>query len=95
MHVVFSRFVESDLEAIAAYIARDNPTRAVTFIRKIREEIRRIGRDPLLFRLRPEIAKGARLAITGRYVILFRIAGKAVRVERIVYGGRDLTALLK
>jgi plasmid stabilization system protein ParE len=95
MRIEFSRFVEGDLNAIAEYIAEDNPARAVTFIREIRDEIRRIGRNPLLCRLRPEIGEGARVAVTGRYVILFRIVGEAARVERVVYGGRDLPALLQ
>ena len=35
------------------------------------------------------------MAIMGRYVILFRIADELVRIERVVYGGRDLLALLQ
>jgi hypothetical protein len=35
------------------------------------------------------------MAIVGRYVILFRIFAEAVRIERVVYGGRDLLALLQ
>ncbi len=46
-------------------------------------------------RLRPEIGKGARMAIVGRYVILFRTMAKVVRIERVVYGGRDLLALFQ
>ncbi len=95
MRVEFSVFVEGDLVAIADYIARDNPTRAVEFIREIRNEIRRIGKNPLLYRLRPEIGEEARLAIVDRYVILFRIQGKVVRIERVVFGGRDLPLLLQ
>jgi toxin ParE1/3/4 len=95
MRVEFSRFVESDLSLIADFIAEDNPTRAVSFIREIREEIRRIGRNPLLYRLRPDVGKEARLAVSGGYVILFRIATDKVQIERVVYGGRDLPALLR
>ena len=95
MRVTVSRFVESDLEAIADYIAIDNPTRALTFVGEIREEIQRIGRNPHIYRLRPEIGKDARLAVAGHYVILFRITAKAIRIERVVYGGRDLPNLLQ
>ena len=38
MRVELSSFIESDLEAIADYIAQDNPMRAVSFIREIRED---------------------------------------------------------
>lgn len=71
MRVEFSRWVEGDLEAIGDYIAEDNPRRAVSFIGEIREKIDGIGRQPLLYQLRPEIGEGARLAAVGRYVILF------------------------
>jgi toxin ParE1/3/4 len=95
VRVEFSTFVEGDLVAIVDYIAEDNPIRVVEFLREIRDEIRRIGRNPLIYRLRPEIGEEARLAIVGRYVILFRIRGKVVRVERVVFGGRDLPLLLQ
>ena len=93
MRLERSPFVEGDLEAIGDYIAGDNPARAVSFIREIREEIRQVGRNPMHYRIRPEYGKDARMAVVGRYVILFRILGETVRIERIVYGGRDLPSL--
>ena len=44
------------------------------------------------YRLRPEIGEDVRMAIVGCYVILFRTMAEAVRIERVVYGGRDLLA---
>ncbi len=32
-----------------------------------------LGQSPLLYQLRPEIGEDARMAVVGRYVILFRI----------------------
>ena len=95
MLVELSSFIESDLEAIADYIAQDNPMRAVSFIREIREELRLVGQNPLLYQLRPEIGEGARLAVVGRYVILFHIVGEVVRIERVIFGGRDLPTLFQ
>jgi toxin ParE1/3/4 len=89
-----SRYIENDLEAIADFIAEENPARAVSFIREIRQKIRSISLQPLLYQLRPEIGESARLAVVGRYVILFRIVDEVVRIERIVYGGRDIPSLL-
>jgi len=82
MRVEFSRWVESDLETIGDFIAEDNPRRAVTFIREIRHKIERIGRQPLLYQLRPEIGESARLAVVGRYFILFRIVGEVGLLKR-------------
>jgi len=95
MRFELSDFVEADLNAIASYIACDNPTRAVSLIKEIRAEVRAIARNPLLYRPRPEIDEDVRMGIVGRYAILFRIADNRVRIERVVYGGRDLPALLR
>jgi toxin ParE1/3/4 len=95
MLVELSSFIESDLEAIADYIAQDNPMRAVSFIREIREELRLVVQNPLLYQLRPEIGEDARLAVVGRYVILFHIVGEVVRIERVIFGGRDLPILFQ
>jgi toxin ParE1/3/4 len=94
MHIQFSSHVERDLEEIGDWIAQGSPSRAVTFVQELRREIRRIGDNPRLFRLRPEIRPDLRLATFGRYLILFRIADNMVHVERVVYGGRDLMRLL-
>ena len=95
MRLELSPYIERDLDEIADWIAQDNSLRAVSFIQEIREELRRIGAGPLLYQLRPEIGEDARLAVVGRYVILFRIAGEVVRIERVVFGGRDLPGLME
>jgi len=95
MRVEYSIDVETDLDEIAAYIAADTPRRAVSFILEIRAEIDRIGREPLLYQLRPDIGEDARLAVVGRYVILFWIDGNVVSIERVVQGNRILPALFQ
>lgn len=90
MRLELSPFIESDLDDIADYIAQDNPRRAVTFIQDIRAKFYDIYHNPLLYQLRPDIGNEARLATVGGYAILFRVIGEVVRVERVVYGGRDL-----
>lgn len=87
----FSRYIEGDLGDIADYIAQDNPRRAVTFIRDIRAKLHDIRRNPLIYQFRPDIGEEARMANIGNYVILFRVLGEVVRIERIVYGGRELS----
>lgn len=86
MRVELSPFVESDLEAVADYIAQDSPARAVDFVRQIREKVTAIGNNPLIDQLRPKIGEDARMAMVGRYVVLFRVAAQTVRIERVAYG---------
>ena len=93
MRLELSAFVESDLDEIAAFIADDNPGRAVTFIQDIRAKFHVIQHTPLIYQLRPDIGKGARIASVGHYAILFRVMAAVVRIERVIYGGRDLPQL--
>lgn len=93
MRLELSRFVESDLDDIADYIAQDNPRRAITFIQEIQAKFHEIRHNPLLYQLRPEIGEGARMTTLGNYVILFRVTGASVRIERVLYGGRDLPGI--
>jgi toxin ParE1/3/4 len=90
--------VEEDLDLIAEWIAQDNPERSASFLRELRNAFGRIGRNPLLYRPRPEIGRDTRIAVVHSYLILFRIrrqsAGEFVQIERVVHGGRDLPGLL-
>jgi toxin ParE1/3/4 len=94
MRLELSPFIEGDLDAIAGYIAQDNPRRAVTFIEDIRAKFSDIQRSPLIYRLRPDIGEHARMATLGNYAILFRVSDGVVRVERVIHGGRDLPSAL-
>ena len=95
MRIEVSSLVEGDLDEIADYIAQDNPRWALSFLREIREQILALGRRPLRFRVRTELEEDARVALVGRYGILFRIRHDAVRVERVVYVAHDLLALFQ
>jgi len=95
MRIELSRYISQDLEAIADYIAQDSPEQALKLIRRIRLKLRQIGKNPQLYQLRPDIGEAARTAVVGRYVILFRIVGDIVRIERVVFGARDLPPLIQ
>ncbi len=90
MRLELSPFIESDLDDIADYIAQNNPGRAVTFIQDIRTTFHDTHHNPLRYQLRPDIGSEARMATVNSYAILFRVTGEVVRIERVVYGGRDL-----
>jgi len=94
MQLRLSLFVPGDLEEIADFIAQDSPRHAVRVLRALRAKMKEIAKHPLAYRLRPEIGLEARLATVGNYVILFRILGNAVRIERVVHGGRELASIL-
>jgi toxin ParE1/3/4 len=64
MQCVFSPLAEFDLEEIGDYIARDNPARAVSFIRDIREKCIKITAMPEAAPLRHELGEGIRCKVT-------------------------------
>jgi plasmid stabilization system protein ParE len=94
MRLRLSPFVSADLEEIADYIAQDSPRQAVKMLRLLRARMKEIAKQPEIYRLRPELGAEARLVTLGNYVILFRIRQNAVRIERVVHGGRDLLPIL-
>lgn len=90
MRLRLSPLVPGDLEEIAEFIAQDSPRQAARMLRLLRARMKEIAKQPLLYRLRPELAADARLAIVGAYVILFRVRNDVIRIERVTHGSREL-----
>jgi toxin ParE1/3/4 len=84
----------ADLEAIADFIARDKPARAVSLIDELMAVCTRIGEQPQAFRRRDDLAKGLRQAVHGRYLVLFTVDQKGVVIERVIHGARRLEDLI-
>jgi toxin ParE1/3/4 len=93
MRLAFTPKAEQDLEAIADYIAGDNPGRALSFVRELRAQCQRITHNPPGYRLRPELGDGIRSCPHGHYVIFFECDPDAVLIVRILHGARDLPAV--
>jgi toxin ParE1/3/4 len=93
MQCVFSPLAEHDLEEIGDYIARDNPSRAVSFIREIREQCAKITAMPLAAPVRHELGEGIRMVPFGHYLIFCTVDAESIRIERILYGARNIPAL--
>ena len=89
MRVLLSQFVKTD------HIALDNPARATSFVQELKAVVLGLGQFPYIYRLRPDIGSDARVAVHGQYVVLFRIDGDSVLVERVVQGNRNLSSLPK
>jgi len=90
MRLTIAPVVERDLADIGDYIARDSPIRATSFLRELRKEFDRIAQHPFVYEGRPDIAPGIRVAVFGRYLILFRIGSNSVSIRRVLHGARDL-----
>ncbi len=94
--LLLSPLAAADLEDIADYIARDNPERAATFVEGLAATCRAVAATPDIYPPRPDLAPGLRMAVHGRYLVLFReLPGEnAVRVERVLHGARNLPRLI-
>ena len=93
MDAVFSPAAEQDLETIGDYIAQDNPIRAVTFIREIREHCRSVAAFPNAAPLWPELGDNIRMVTHGPYLIFYTSLDTGIRIERILHGARDIQNL--
>lgn len=90
MRIIITPLAEHDLESIGDYIARDNPARAITFVRELRAQCERIASNPLGYRQRQELGDSIRSCAHGNYVIFFEIEADDLLVVRILHGARDL-----
>ncbi len=95
MKVRFAAQADSDLAAIQAYIARENPARALSFVRELAEEAVKIRDAPLAY---PAFVTSAGLVLRRKlhagYVVVYRASENSVDVLRIFHGARDFTRLL-
>ncbi len=95
MRVVLSAQATADLREIGLFIARDNRTRARSFVRELQAKAREIGEMPRAFPLVPRYERhGIRRRPYGRYLIFYRIEGDRVVVVHILHGARDYESLL-
>jgi toxin ParE1/3/4 len=90
MRFRFSGRAEADLETIADYIARDNPARALSFVRQLRDHCRNLLTFPRASPLRPQLGDGVRLSVFGNYVVLYVVRDELLEIRRVVHGARDL-----
>ncbi|MBW6496117.1 MAG: type II toxin-antitoxin system RelE/ParE family toxin [Burkholderiaceae bacterium] len=94
MRLTLTPLAEQDLEAIGDYIAADNPTRTVSFIRELRAQCQRIAANPPGYRLRPELGDDIRSCAHGNYVIFFVATPEEITIIRVLHGARDIPAIL-
>jgi toxin ParE1/3/4 len=86
---------QRDIDQIGEVIARDNPVRALSFVRELRARIRDAARNPLLYRERTELRDGLRAIRHGNYMIYFVFDGDLVDILRVWHGARDENELFK
>lgn len=84
---------EEDLIEIWIYIAQDSPLAADRVLNDIEERFEGLADNPLMGRLRPDIAAELRYFTVGKYLILYRAVPDGVQIVRVIHGARDLPHL--
>lgn len=87
MEIVWTRKALDNLDAIAAYIARDNPQRASSFVGEIKDKTELLAHFPAIGR--PGRVPGTReLVVHENYVLPYRIKGGVVQIIRVHHVAR-------
>lgn len=95
MIVLLTAEAEFDLEAIGDFIARDNPTRALSFLRELREKCLGLAEMPERFPMVPRYeATGIRRRVHGDYLIFYRVEPDRVIILHILHGAQNYTSIL-
>ena len=84
----FTPQAEIDLEEIGDYIALDNPRRAVSFIREMRQHCEKIAEGPHHYVARPDLGDTIRICAHGNYLIVFEPFDDGTLILRVLHGAR-------
>ena len=90
---------QEDFSEIKAYIAEDleNPQAALSTVTKITKTIRMLQEHALIGAPLSAIAdvnSDYRYLTSGSYMIFYRVAGKDIFIDRVLYGRRDYLHIL-
>ena len=88
-----------DLAGIKSYIAKnlENPSAAISTVRNITKDIRRLREHSLIGASLSSIAdveSDYRFLVTGSYLTFYRVLDNDVYVDRVLYGRRDYLRIL-
>lgn len=95
MRVRFSTVAKSDLREIAHFIRMDNPPRALSFARELRDRCLGLAAAPLRYAIiSGPPGHGMRRAVHGAYNIFYVAEPDVVHIVRILHSARDHRRLL-
>ncbi len=84
-----------DLDGILEYIAHDNPTAAIAFVKQLKEKCHALAQFPLLGAPRDSLAEGLRVFSVNNYAIYYRPEGDSIHIERVLHGARNVDSLFE
>jgi toxin ParE1/3/4 len=88
-----TREAKSDVRAIWAYVARDNPPAADRLLDVLYGKFALLAQQSLLGEARGELGPGIRGFVVGNYLVVYRLLLDGIEVVRVVHSARDIGTL--
>jgi toxin ParE1/3/4 len=88
---------QEDILAILEFIARDSPSRAISFVNRLDDRIGRLTNNPLLGRVprHPQLREDRyRVLVIESYLVFYINRGQTVEIHRVVHASRNLDNLI-
>lgn len=79
-----------DLDEIYDFIATDNSTAALRFIKLLEKKCQWLAKSPAIGRKRRELSLELRSFPIEKYIIFYRPVQNGIQVIRILHGARDV-----
>jgi toxin ParE1/3/4 len=97
MAYLLSPGAQADIDNIAYYVAIESGSleTADRLIQSIYNRCVLLGNYPHAGRQRDDLRPGVRVFPSGQHIVIYRVAGTDVLIQRVVRGSRDLAALLR
>ena len=98
-HLVFQKEAESDIEAIALYIAEDSPSAAEVFFVAVDNLCELLMNTPSIGSTRifqsPRLKEMRIMPLKNfeKYLVFYRFTGDTIQILRVIHGARDYPAL--
>jgi toxin ParE1/3/4 len=88
----FTIVADRELDDIQDILADQYPDRDIRFTRRLRKTIEQIRAFPEIGRLFTE-AVGLRFVVVWDYLVFYSVQPDLIRIERVIFGSRDIEAL--
>ncbi|MEM7620474.1 MAG: type II toxin-antitoxin system RelE/ParE family toxin [Pseudomonadota bacterium] len=89
--VVFRKSVRADLKSIGDYIARDNPSRAISFVRELKEACQTLEHFPKRHPIEPSLEENTHKMPYKNYLVFYRIDDEkdTVYIQAVIEGHKQ------
>lgn len=89
MAVKWTRIALRSVDEIAGFIAKDNPTRAISFVLELKEAVTNLQVHPGMGRA-GRVPGTRELVLHKNYIAIYRVRGHDVEILRLHHVARDL-----